>query len=261
MDFEQICQLMAAAEREAAELVMHAHNILSETKSGSRDVVTEYDRRVQQFLEEKMRQSIPNAHFFCEELGEREDLHSEHMFVIDPIDGTMNFVRGFNHSCISMAYAHEGEVCAACVYNPYMDEMFTAVKGRGAYLNGKRLTIQDRPLSDSVVCFGTSPYYQELTDITFAITKEAFKAALDLRREASAELDLCSVAASRAGIFFELRLSMWDYAAGALIISEAGGRCCTIEGEPLPYDGSASSVAAGCPSALEEFLRIAKACQ
>ncbi len=261
MDFEQICQLMAAAEREVAELVMHAHNILSETKSGSRDVVTEYDRRVQQFLEEKMRQIIPNAHFFCEELGEREDLHSEHMFIIDPIDGTMNFVRGFNHSCISMAYAYEGEVCAACVYNPYMDEMFTAVKGRGAYLNGKRLTIQDRPLSDSVVCFGTSPYYQELTDITFAITKEAFKAALDLRREASAELDLCSVAASRAGIFFELRLSMWDYAAGALIINEAGGRCCTIEGEDLPYDGSASSVAAGCPSALEEFLRIAKACQ
>jgi len=261
MDFEQICQLMAAAEREAAELVMHAHNILSETKSGSRDVVTEYDRRVQQFLEDKMRQALPEVHFFCEELGEREDLHSEHMFIIDPIDGTMNFVRGFNHSCISMAYAHEGAVCAACVYNPYVDELFTAVKGQGAYLNGRRLQIQNRPLSDSVVCFGTSPYYEELTDRTFELTKAAFKAALDVRREASAELDLCSVAASRAGIFFELRLSMWDFAAGALIISEAGGRCCTLEGEELPYDGRASSVAAGAPAALEEFLRIAKACK
>lgn len=261
MDFEQICQLMAAAEREAAELVMHAHNILSETKSGSRDVVTEYDRRVQQFLEDKIRQAIPEAHFFCEELGEREDLHSEHMFIIDPIDGTMNFVRGFNHSCISMAYANKGQVCAACVYNPYVDEMFTAVKGQGAYLNGKPLQIQDRALSDSIVCFGTSPYYEELTDRTFKLITETFKAALDVRREGSAELDLCSVAAGRAGIFFELRLSMWDYAAGALIISEAGGRCCTIDGEELPYDGTVSSVAAGSPAALEEFLGIVRNCQ
>lgn len=258
--FELICELMAAAEREAAELVMHARNILSETKSGSRDVVTEYDRRVQQFLEDKMRQALPDAHFFCEELGEREDLHSEHMFVIDPIDGTMNFVRGFNHSCISMAYGREGEICAACVYDPYVDEMFTAIKGRGAYLNGRRLQVQDRPLSDSVVCFGTSPYYEELTDRTFELTKAAFKAALDVRRQASAELDLCNVAASRAGLYFELCLSMWDFAAGALIVREAGGRCCTIDGEELPYDGSTSSVAAGSPAAVEEFLRIARAC-
>ncbi len=251
---------MAAAEREAAELVMHAHNILSETKSGSRDVVTEYDRRVQQFLEGRMLELLPEAHFFCEELGEREDLSSEHIFVIDPIDGTMNFVRGFNHSCISMAYAHRGEFCAACVYNPYVDEMFTAVKGRGAYLNGRQLHIAHRALSDSVVCFGTSPYYQEHWDRTFALTKAAFQSALDVRREGSAELDLCSVAAGRAGIFFELRLSMWDYAAGALIVSEAGGRCCDIDGNPLPYDGRASSVAAGSPAALEEFLRIAKDC-
>jgi len=251
---------MAAAEKEAAELVMHAHNILSETKSGSRDVVTEYDRRVQLFLEERMRQALPDAHFFCEELGEREDLSSEHMFVIDPIDGTMNFVRGFNHSCISMAYAHKGVFCAACVYNPYVNELFTAVRGQGAFLNGKPLQITDRPLSDSVVCFGTSPYYEGLTERTFALTERAFKAALDVRREGSAELDLCSVAAGRAGVFFELSLSMWDYAAGALIISEAGGRCCTIEGEELPYDGRISSVAAGSPAALEEFLRIAEVC-
>lgn len=260
MDFEQICQLMAAAEREAAELLMHAHNILSETKSGSRDVVTEYDRRVQQFLEDKVRKALPEAHFFCEELGEREDLRSEHMFIIDPIDGTMNFVRGLNHSCISMAYAYRGEICVACVYNPYVEELFTAIKGQGAYLNGRRLLIQDRPLSDSVVSFGTSPYYEELTDRTFELTKAAFIGALDVRRQASAELDLCNIAASRTGIFFELRLSMWDFAAGALIVSEAGGRCCTVEGEELPYDGRASSVAAGCPAALEEFLRIAKAC-
>jgi len=263
MNVSNITNSLTKIIRDAGKIMLGANkNRDFDSKAGTANFVTAYDVAVQDFLIKSIKDILPEAVFMAEEKeNDTAVLFEKYCFIIDPIDGTMNFVRGFNHSCISMAYAHEGEVCAACVYNPYMDEMFTAVKGRGAYLNGKRLTIQDRPLSDSVVCFGTSPYYQELTDITFAITKEAFKAALDLRREASAELDLCSVAASRAGIFFELRLSMWDYAAGALIISEAGGRCCTIEGEALPYDGNASSVAAGCPSALEEFLRIAKACQ
>lgn len=257
---KSVCDMIAAAEKDAARLLMEAHDILSETKSGSRDVVTEYDRRVQLFLEERIRQALPEAHFFCEELGEREDLSSEHMFVIDPIDGTMNFVRGFNHSCISIAYAHRGIFCAAAVYNPYTDELFTAVKGAGACLNGKRLLIEDRSLADSVVCFGTAPYYPEFYERTFRLTEAAFRAALDIRREGSAELDLCSVAASRAGVFFEYKLSMWDYAAGALIISEAGGRCCALDGSELPYDGRASSVAAGAPTALEELLRLAQNC-
>ena len=216
---ENVIEKIVSAERSAAEIMMHAHDIIAESKSGQRDIVTEYDKRVQEYLMQVLSESVPEARFFCEEQKEHDDLHARHLFIIDPIDGTMNFARGFNHSCISVAYMSAGELRAAAVYNPYVDEMFTAVKGEGAYLNGRRLHVSDAPLSDSVVCYGTSPYSTELADETFRLARIAFNAGLDLRREGSAELDLCSVAAGRAGLYFEMQVSLWDYAAGALLVN------------------------------------------
>ena len=218
---ENVIEKIVSAERSAAKIMMHAHDIIAESKSGQRDIVTEYDKRVQEYLMQVLSESVPEARFFCEEQKEHDDLHARHLFIIDPIDGTMNFARGFNHSCISVAYMSAGELRAAAVYNPYVDEMFTAVKGEGAYLNGRRLHVSDAPLSDSVVCYGTSPYSTELADETFRLARIAFNAGLDLRREGSAELDLCSVAAGRAGLYFEMQVSIWDYAAGALLVREA----------------------------------------
>ena len=254
---EKICEAMKQAQLEAAELILHAEKILGESKSCSRDVVTEYDRRVQSFLEGKMREILPDCRFFCEEMDHRDDLTAEQVFVIDPIDGTMNFVRGFKHSCISMAYLERGIVCAAAIYNPYTEEMFSAVKGGGAFLNGRPIQVEDRALSDSLVCFGSAPYYPELYEKSFALAKAAFENSLDLRREAAAALDLCSVASGRAGVFFELCLSYWDYAAGALIVEEAGGVCRDISGAELSRNGEKGSIAAGSPRALKEFLELA----
>ena len=258
MTVNEICRLMCEAERRAAALMLEAHDILSERKSGARDVVTAYDRRVQTQLIDELRAALPGAHFFCEELGEQESLDAEHVFIIDPIDGTMNFVRGFSHSCIAVAYASRGRVEAAAVYNPYLDELFYAVRGGGAFLNGRPLRTAEDDLENSVVCFGTSPYRLDLAGRGFALAKTVFDHCLDLRREGTAELDLCSVAAGRAGLYFELSLSLWDYAAGALLVEEAGGVCRTVEGAPLPFTGEKSSVAAAASEAvMEEFLRLA----
>lgn len=168
----------------------------------------------------------------------------------------MNFVRGFNHSCISVAYAERGKLCASAVYNPYVDEMFSAVAGQGAYLNGRQIHVDDVPLSESVVCFGTAPYDSTLWGKTFSLAEKVIGASLDLRRQGSAELDLCSVAAGRAGLYFELSVSLWDYAAGMLLVNEAGGRCCRTDGNPLPFDGTKTDIAAGAPRALADFLRL-----
>ena len=255
---QEICQAIIAAEREAAQLMLHAHSVLAECKSSRRDVVTEYDRRVQDLLTERLSAAVPGAKFFCEENMQQDDLHAEHLFIIDPIDGTMNFVHGFHHSCISVAYASRGELKAGAVYNPYVDELFSAVKGGGAFLNGRPLRMADVPLSESVVCVGTSPYREELTERTFALMQQVFRASLDIRRQGTAALDLCSVAAGRAGLFFELSLSYWDYAAGSLLVEEAGGRCLTVDGAPLPFDESKSAILAGCPRAVEDFLALTK---
>ena len=257
--YRSVLALMESAERRAAELILHAHGILAEMKTGKRDVVTEYDRRVQDLLMQQLRVELPDAHFFCEEMNERDRLDAAQLFIVDPIDGTMNFVRGFHHSCISVAYAEHGVVRAGAVYNPYVDEMFTAVSGQGAWLNGRPIHVSDAGLSENLVCWGSSPYAPELADRTFAIARAMYDASLDVRREASAALDLCSVAMGRAGLYFELQLSLWDYAAGALIVEEAGGQCCTIDGGCFPSDGSKSSMLAGSPASVSDFFRLAEA--
>ena len=253
---EELCGTIQAAEREAAELFLHAQGALAEAKTGRRDVVTEYDRRVQEMLTQKLRQAVPDAHFFCEEMNAQDSLDAEHLFIIDPIDGTMNFVRGFNHSCISVAYANRGRVCIGVIFNPYVDEMFTAVLGQGARLNGRPIHAAETGLGDSVVCFGTAPYAPELQARSVELAGKLLAESLDLRRDGSAALDLCSVAAGRAGLYFELQLSLWDYAAGELIVTEAGGRCSRIDGSPLPHDGSKPGILAGCPAAVSDFFSL-----
>lgn len=252
----EILDLIQSAEREAAELILHARRILAETKTGKRDVVTEYDRRVQELLTRRLREALPEAAFFCEENAQRDELSAEALFIIDPIDGTMNFVHGMHRSCISVAYMSRGEVLAGAVYNPYLDEMFTAQRGSGAYLNGQAIHAADTSLAESLVCCGTAPYSPERADESFELMKKAFLSSLDLRREGAAALDLCSVAAGRAGAYFELQVSLWDFAAGVLIAEEAGARCTTIDGAPLPYDGSRPTILAGGSPAAEALLRV-----
>lgn len=258
MDYNAILCHITDAEREAAKLMLEAHSVMAEQKSSRRDVVTEYDRRVQEYLMQRLREAVPKARFFCEEQEKKDDIGAEQLFIIDPIDGTMNFVRGFHHSCISIGYAEQGVLKAAAVYNPYVDELFTATLGGGAFLNGKPIHADDAPLSETVVCFGTTPYDISLAPRCFTLAQKVFGASLDVRREGSAALDLCSVAAGRAGLYFELAISLWDYAAGLLIAREAGCVCCTMEGREMKLSAGKTSVAAGGKTAVEEFLRLAQ---
>ena len=260
MNDREILDLICRAEREAAALILKAHDVLAENKSDRRDVVTEYDRRVQSLLIERLSAAIPGARFFCEENDRHDDLRAEHVFIIDPIDGTMNFVHGFHHSCISAAYMRSGELRVGVICNPYVNELFTAVRGEGARLNGRPIHASDAPLGETLVCCGTAPYDPELADRTFALMKAAFLSGLDVRREGAAALDLCSVAAGRAGVYFELGLSLWDYAAGRLIVEEAGGVCLTLDGAPLPMDPSRPTVVAGGRQAVRDFLALAREC-
>ncbi len=258
MSPREICAAIQRAQREAAKLMLQAHDILAEDKTDHRDVVTAYDRAVQELLMERLSRELPGARFFCEENDRHDDLQAEHLFIIDPIDGTMNFVHHLNHSAISVAYTHFGRPEAAAVYNPYVDEMFTAVRGEGATLNGRPIRVDPAPLSETVICFGSAPYNPELTRRTFELAERAYRTGLDVRRQGSAALDLCSVAAGRAGAYFELSISLWDYAAGALIVSEAGGQVTRADGSPLPWQGVKTSVLAASPANARAFLAMAE---
>lgn len=202
-----------------------------EEKEGPANFVTSYDVFVQNKLKEGLQQLFPDAKFIGEE-GEQESFDENgEFFIVDPIDGTTNFIKDYHMSCISVAHVMNAEVDFSMIYNPYLNELFWAVRGEGAYCNETRIHVSKQPLSNGVVLFGTSPYDADLAKKSFDMAYEYFLKALDIRRSGSAALDMCAIAAGRAELFFELMLSPWDYAAGMLLVHEAGGIVTTLEGE------------------------------
>ena len=139
-------------------------------------------------------------------------------------------------SCISVALAKDGQPVFGMVYNPYLKECFWAVRGEGAWMNDRRIHVSDRPVEQALVLFGSSPYYPELTQKTFVCLDRYLAQCMDIRRMGSAALDLCNIACGRGELFFELILSPWDFAAGALLVEEAGGIVTGLKGEPIRYD-------------------------
>lgn len=192
------------------------------TKEGHANFVTSADLASQEFLMERLAEILPEAGFLAEE-GEGSRLPEGLCFIIDPIDGTANFMRGCRRSAISIGLVCQGEGLLGVVLNFDSGELFSAVKGGGAYLDGKPIHVAETPLSQSLLVFGSSPYYRELLDPTFSVVKKVFLQCGDIRRSGSAALDLCDVAAGRYDAFFEAKLSPWDYAASSVIIQEAGG--------------------------------------
>ena len=202
--------------QEIAEIVRQAGQIVREAgrdkgvteKSGHQDLVTRYDSQVQRFLEDRLLALLPQAGFLGEEdLGEDVHADREWLFVVDPIDGTTNFVKEYPHCGISVGLYRNGQPEIGVIYDPYLDELFEAERGQGAFLNGKPIHVSDAPLQDAVTVMGTSPYYRQFTDVTFAMGKQLFAGSLDIRRAASAALDLCYIAAGRVDAYFECLLS------------------------------------------------------
>lgn len=231
--------------KDCGEVILNAKrsSIDIQSKEGSANFVTSYDTYVQEKLRNGLKMIIPDAEFIGEE-GEQEQFTSRgKYFIVDPIDGTTNFIKDYHMSCISVGYVVDGVVTFAVIYNPYLDELFWALHNEGAYCNENRIFVSKQPLSNGIVLFGTSPYHESLTKKSFEMAYEYFNKALDIRRSGSAALDLCAIAAGRAELYFELKLSPWDYAAGSLIVEEAGGIVTTVEGERITLDTPCSILA------------------
>ena len=240
-EFETICSLV----RDCGKLIRNAEreHIRIDEKSGPADFVTDYDKKVQDVLQRGLTDIIPDAHFIGEEGSTHPFSAKGKFFIVDPIDGTTNFIKDFHLSAISVALVVDGAIELGIVYNPYLDELFSARRGHGAFCNGKPIHVSSEPLENGIVIFGTSPYYEELREKSFKLAYEYHRRALDIRRTGSAALDLCCIAAGRAELFFELILSPWDYAAGALIVTEAGGIVTDADGRELSLEHKCSVVA------------------
>ncbi len=231
--------------REAGDILLTAKRPKIMEKSGHANFVTETDEKVQRFLVGRLKELLPEAEFLGEEDGQDEfsaKMAKGFCFVIDPIDGTSNFIYEYRPSVVSIGLLKDGKPYMAVVYNPYDDMMFSAIAGEGAYMNGERIMSSEAPLSEQLSCFGTAPYYEELRDKSFDIAKKLLPLCVDLRRSGTAAWDMCCVAIGRCGLYFELKIQIWDYAAAALIAQEAGCSVTDIEGNPLSYTGASSAL-------------------
>ncbi len=197
---------------------------------GDKDLVTEVDKESERLIVEHLLSRFPGHDIIAEE-GAYLHAGSPCRWIIDPVDGTTNYAHGYPWFCSSIALEVEGELVVGVIYNPIYDELFTALKGEGAYLNGNRLSVSTRmPLSNSLL--GTGFPYDCATDPAnnFANFITFQKSARGIRRAGAAALDLAYVAAGRLDGFWELKLKAWDVAAGVLMIREAGGVVTTFDG-------------------------------
>lgn len=221
------------AAREAGRIINRAsHDVGSisiQTKDYN-DFVSEVDRSAEQAIIDVLKDAYPDHGFWGEESG-HDNHEADNIWIIDPLDGTTNFLHGFPQYCISIALQQKGVLTQAVIYDPVRNDLFTATKGRGAFLNDKRIRVSNRSkLQDSLIATGFP--YRDFTylDSYLGMLKDMIKKTTGIRRPGSAALDLAYVAVGWVDGFFEINLSAWDIAAGGLIVQEAGGIVGDFEG-------------------------------
>ena len=226
------------------------------TRKRHNDFVTEVDQAAEAAIIEVLRKAYPDHAILAEESG--ADGSSEYQWVIDPLDGTTNFIHGFPQYAVSIALRHRGVLEQAVVYDPGRNELFTATRGRGAFVNDRRIRVSKRTkLAESLI--GTGFPFRDLEHLDEYMTafKVVTRETAGVRRAGAAALDLAYVAAGRLDGFWEIGLSAWDMAAGALLILEAGGLVTDFDGEPNYLDRG--NIVCAAPKVFVPLLQVVQA--
>ncbi len=243
------------AARRAGDVIVRGLNRfegMEVTSKGLNDYVTNTDRAAEVAIIETLSNAYPSHGYLAEESGEARGA-VDTVWIIDPLDGTTNFMHGFPQFCVSIACKIEGRLEHAVIYDPMRQEIFTASRGEGAYLENKRLRVsKQRTLQGALIGTGF-PYRENLQHLEpyLAMMKAVMQTAAGLRRPGSAALDLAYVAAGRTDGFWEIGLKAWDTAAGTLLIREAGGLIATLDGGEYKQNGN---IVAGTPRVFNELL-------
>jgi myo-inositol-1(or 4)-monophosphatase len=244
------------AARRAGNIINRATrnlDVVAVKEKAANDFVSEVDREAERAIISTLHEAYPGHAILAEESGASGT--SEYRWIIDPLDGTTNFLHGFPHYAVSIALEHRGTVTQGVIYDPGRNDLFTASRGRGAFLNDTRLRVSKRSqLKPSII--GTGFPFKELAhlDPYMRMLVDIMKGTAGVRRAGSATLDLAYVAAGRLDGFWELGLSRWDVAAGSLLITEAGGLVGDLEGNDTWMD--TGNIVAATPKVFVELLKV-----
>jgi len=245
------------AARSAGNIIMNLRDSVEVSRKSPQELVTQVDLAAQSAIVEQIRRHFPDDSVLAEE-GMEAPLGSERLWVIDPLDGTHNYIHGVPHYSVSIARMHNGVPELGVVYDPCRGEIFTATRGGGAYLDGHRISVSPRP--DLHGSFVTAGFYYDRGQIirdTLDAVERLFVAGIgDIRRTGSAALDLCWVGCGRFDAYVEYKLCAWDYAAGWLVCTEAGGACSAPYGDPMTLE--ARGVLASNGHMHREFVEVSR---
>ena len=246
------------AARRAGDVIFRSLNRLDSIEvfeKSRHDFVSEVDRQAEAEIIAIIQAAYPDHGFLAEESGLRAGRLDDYVWIIDPLDGTTNFLHGFPQFCVSIACAYRGRTEHAIIYDPIRQELFTCSRGGGAMLDDKRIRVSKaRGLEGSLIATGfpfraNTPWGDEY----LAMLKTVMSSSAGVRRPGSAALDLAWLAAGRTDAYFELGLSPWDTAAGALLVEEAGGRVSRLSGLEYRDQGD---IIAGTPKTYEALLAL-----
>jgi len=228
--------MIAATEKAGRALTRDFGEVehLQVSRKGLGDFVSTADHRAEKILIQELNKARPGYSFLLEETGVIEGVDPDYCWIVDPLDGTLNFLHGIPQCCVSLGLKKGNEIIAGVIFNPILDELYWTEKGKGAFLNQRRLRVSGRrQLDEALISIGTPYRYQEETDNY--VRKLAGKVA-GMRRFGSAALDLAYVASGRFEGAFMTHLKAWDIAAGILMVREAGGYVCDIKGKQNMLD-------------------------
>ncbi len=245
------------AARRAGSLIQRASLNLDAVrveKKKHNDFVSEVDRAAEETILDVITEAYPKHAILAEESGAQRFGESEYEWIIDPIDGTTNFIHGHPQFAISIALAHKGQIQQAVVYDPSRNDLFTASRGVGAFLNDRRIRVSRRSfMNECLISTGFPVSDQSYVDTYLAMLKDVLAKTAGVRREGAASLDLCNVACGRVDGFWEFNLKPWDIAAGSLIVQEAGGIVTDMHGEQTWLESG--DIVAGNPKILSQLLQ------
>lgn len=244
------------AARNAGQVILRHMNRLGGltiVEKQRMDFVSEVDRQAETEIIRELRRAFPGDAFLAEESGASGK--GKRTWVIDPLDGTHNYLRGFPHFCVSIGLLEHGDPIHAVVYDPLRDELFTASRGDGAFLNDRRIRVTPRPGLEGALLATGFPFRQRAhLDAQLGMTRALLGSAEDIRRTGSAALDLAYVAAGRLDGYYETGLKPWDMTAGCLLVREAGGAYCDFAGrEGMPENGN---LIAGNHKVIKEMVAV-----
>lgn len=253
---ESLYRAVTQAVREAGSLLSRRELAAQVSQKGKTDFVTEVDRSVQELLKERLAALTPDVPLMSEEQDNSGLDLTGPVWILDPVDGTTNLIHNFRHSAISLALADGGALRFGVVYNPFHGELFSAAAGAGAFCNGEPIHVRAvTALQDALCSVGTNPGQRQQAGLAFRRMRAVYDRCHDVRRIGAASLELCDVAAGRLDAYAEHGLHPWDYAAGMLILREAGGTVTTAEG-CVPSLRTVSDIAASGSAIHAEFLSV-----